>query len=74
MKSASSGTFGVQWFLKMNPDKQDTLIKMSVLTMAAILCKYVYVQAVLKNVMFVVLRFRFFRLVSSYMYIYISLF
>lgn len=37
MKSSSSGTFGVQWFLKMNPDKQDTLIKMSVLTMAAIL-------------------------------------
>ena len=42
VKSASAGSFGTQWFLKMNPDKQDTLIKMSVLTMAAILCKYMY--------------------------------
>ena len=40
MKTASTGSFGTQWFLKMNPDKQDTLIKLSVLTMAAILCTY----------------------------------
>ncbi|WAR17562.1 STT3A-like protein [Mya arenaria] len=36
MKS-STGGFGTQWFLKMSSDKQDTLLKMSVLTIAAIL-------------------------------------
>ncbi len=31
---------GAQWLLRMHPDKQDTLLKLAILTMAAILCKY----------------------------------
>lgn len=38
MKSSSAG-WGPQWLLKMSPDKQDTLLKMLVLSIAAILCK-----------------------------------
>ncbi|KAL3889858.1 hypothetical protein ACJMK2_002184 [Sinanodonta woodiana] len=37
MKSGTSAGFGTQWFLKMSPDKQDTLLKMMVLTIAALL-------------------------------------
>ena len=37
MKAAASG-WGPQWLLRMSPDKQDTLLKMMVLTIAAILC------------------------------------
>lgn len=38
MKSSSSG-WGPQWLLRMSQDKQDTLLKMLVLSIAAILCK-----------------------------------
>ena len=38
MKPLSSYS-GAQWLLRMHPDKQDTLLKLAILTMAAILCK-----------------------------------
>ena len=38
MKTAS-GSWGPQWLLRMSPDKQDTLLKMMVLAIAAVLCK-----------------------------------
>ncbi|CAG5126051.1 unnamed protein product [Candidula unifasciata] len=31
------GTWGLQWLMRMSPDKQDTLLKMVILTLAAIL-------------------------------------
>ena len=38
MKPLGSYT-GAQWLLRMHPDKQDTLLKLAILTMAAILCE-----------------------------------
>merc|ERR1711936_1003706 len=34
---STQGTWGLQWLLKMSPEKQDTLLKMAILSVAAIL-------------------------------------